>query len=165
MPHGPKPRAGYFPCSAKRCDTCTHSCEIDSFISPWDQRKWNIRKRLTCTSPRVIYLLRCKIHPEAWYVGSALNLKTRWANHKSDVKLKKNHKCRVAMHMNNEPHPPGDLHTYMEIFAIDAAHSEATLGTQETWWMCNIGTIFVGLNSRKDLNSILRFNNRIQYIN
>jgi hypothetical protein len=170
--HGPKQDPGFHPCSAKRCDTCAHSLKINECVSPWDGRRWQIRKNLTCTSLNVIYIIRCKIHHEAVYVGSTKNLKLRWANHKSDVLLKKTQKCAVSQHMNARTHDlplrqgeplPSHLHEYLEIFAVDQVQEEASLLRKETWWQCNFGSLFVGLNARKDLNSMLRYNNRILY--
>ena len=159
--HGPKTQSGFQKCTAKRCDTCAHAINIDRFTSPWDNRHWQIRKTLHCTTPNVIYIIRCKIHPQAWYIGSTRNLKYRWAGHKSDIKLAKNHKCQVANHINTIDHPSKNQHEDLEIFPIDCAQNEQHLGKKEMWWMANIGTLFCGLNARSDLNSMLR--HRIQF--
>ena len=158
--HGPRTQPGFQTC-AKRCDTCAHATNIDQFTSPWDHRLWKIRKTLSCTTPNTIYVIRCKIHPHAWYIGSTRNLKHRWAGHKSDINLKKNNKCQVAYHMNAMDHPSKDRHLDLEIFPIDTVRQEQHLGKRELWWMTNVGTLFCGLNVRMDFNTMLK--NRIQY--
>ena len=151
--HGPAPKQGFFPCSRKRCDTCDHSTEITEFLSPWDGRKWKVRGHLTCSTPNVVYVVRCKIHHEAYYIGSAKNLKLRWANHKSDAKLKKINKCMVAYHVHAKDHPDDPTFGFLEIFALEHVENEKDLLMRETWYQCNVGTIFNGLNVRKDIHA------------
>ena len=67
--HGPPQEQGFFKCT--RCDLCKHVPQnTKSFRSPWDGRKWEIRKHITCTSENVVYLIICTIHDNCWYVGS-----------------------------------------------------------------------------------------------
>jgi hypothetical protein len=152
--------AGFFPCHHK-CDTCEHSEETHSFTSPWDQRKWTIRQHISCTDTMVIYLMRCRIHPDLWYVGSTTNLKQRWRGHKSDVKLKRTQRCKVAHHVNSIDHPEDPQLRYLYIVPIEKVHREDRLLSREIYWQANLGTLQVGLNQRKDLNAALRC--RIQY--
>ena len=161
--HGPVEEPGFFTCQNRRCDTCKHAQNIKEFKSSWNGRIWKILKHLTCTTKNVIYAVICKLHPEAMYIGSTKNLKLRWANHKSDNKLKKTNKCRVARHVNDMKHPDSSNLEFLTIFAIDSVQSESRLLTKETFYQCNIGTIFCGLNSRKDFNAVITAKNRIQY--
>ena len=46
---------------------------------------------------------------------------------------------------------------------IESVNDEQKLLSRETWWQCHLGTIFDGLNIRKDLQSMIKFKNRIQY--
>ena len=154
--------AGGFTKCKNKCDVCAHSCDIRLFKSVWDQRRWQIRKTLTCKTKNVVYMIRCKIHSDACYIGSTTNLKLRWANHKSDCKLKKVTKCSVADHVSRMVHPNDATFSFLEIFAIDAVEHECDLHQREIWWQCNIGTFFKGLNIRKDFQSMLR-KNRVQY--
>ena len=84
-------------------------------------------------------------------VGSTKNLKLRWANHKLDVKLKRVNKCSVAHHVHAMDHSNDITFSYLQIFAIEAVSDETCLLRRETWWQCNLGTIFKGLNVRKDI--------------
>ena len=146
--------AGYFTCSAKRFDTCRHGENTKMFSSPWDNRKWHIRKHLTCTTKNVIYILKCKLHPDQLYIGSTKNLKLRWANHKSDTKLRKVTKCTVSKHVCESPHPISDNLDFLEITAIDSVTDESKLLQREIFWICNVGTIFKGLNTRQDIAQV-----------
>eukprot|EP00745_Piridium_sociabile_P017617 TRINITY_DN263_c0_g1_i8.p1 TRINITY_DN263_c0_g1~~TRINITY_DN263_c0_g1_i8.p1 ORF type:complete len:903 (+),score=84.50 TRINITY_DN263_c0_g1_i8:125-2833(+) len=163
----PKPvshkKPGYFTCKTSRCDTCAHSSDLFEIRSPWDSRKWSIRKHLTCVSKFVIYIIKCKLHPDLWYVGSAKNLKLRWANHKSDCRLNKINKCTVAKHIFDIQHPVSKNLEYLEIHAIDSVNKESELLQKELFWQANLGTIFKGLNSRIDLHSMMIEKNRIRY--
>ena len=93
----------------------------------WDQRKWKIWGHLTCSTPNVVYLIRCKLHKNACYVGSTKNFKLRWANHKSDVKLKRVNKCSVAHHVHVMDHPNDITFSCLQIFAIEAVSDETCL--------------------------------------
>ena len=150
--HGPKEAPGFVTCTRK-CDTCAHSKEMHSFQSPWDGRRWTVKKHLTCTTPNLVYLLTCKLHPdEGWYIGSCKDLKARWRNHKSDCKRKLTKKCSVAYHCSQTPHPLEGNLDFLQIVAIDSAQSEEQLRRLEAYYIGNIGTLFVGLNSRNELH-------------
>ena len=169
-PTVPRPRSattvlkppGFYTCN-KRCDTCAHSRDTKFIQSPWDGRKWYIKQNLTCTSKNVVYVVCCKEHPKAMYVGSSTNLKLRWAGHKSDSKLGYTKKCAVAKHVRAVNHPVDPQANFLEIIAIESVNEENQLLARETWWQCHLGTIFEGLNIRKDLQSMVRFKNRVQF--
>ena len=159
--HGPKNKPGFYPCT-KKCDTCRHSRVTTDFTSPWDGRKWTIRQHLTCTTPNVIYVVRCETHGDL-YAGSTEDLKARWRNHKSDMKLKKNKKCGVAAHVCDREHKEDPNFGFITIFAIETVRSEKELTVRENYWQCNLGTIFVGMNNRKELHAALRYKNRVHF--
>ena len=97
------------------------------------------------------------------YVGSTKNLKLRWAGHKSDCKLGYTKKCAVSKHLRAEDHPVDAQLKFLDIIAIESVDNEKQLLARETWWQCHLGTIFDGLNIRKDLQSMIKFKNRVQY--
>ncbi|KAL8568259.1 hypothetical protein ACOMHN_040832 [Nucella lapillus] len=66
-------------------------------------------------------------HPDFLYIGSSVNLRHRWANHKSDCKLRKGHKCHVAQHFLDKQHPVDPQFTCLRIFAIKAVHKKENL--------------------------------------
>eukprot|EP00745_Piridium_sociabile_P026140 TRINITY_DN41575_c0_g2_i2.p1 TRINITY_DN41575_c0_g2~~TRINITY_DN41575_c0_g2_i2.p1 ORF type:complete len:978 (-),score=173.11 TRINITY_DN41575_c0_g2_i2:3-2936(-) len=120
---------GFFTCTRK-CDTCRHSQTTKTFKSPWDSRTWHIKSHLTCTTPNTVYVIKCNIHPNMWYVGSTTNLKARWAGHKSDSNLGHISKCMVAKHINTVPHPPDRHLNFLTIFPIEpVSYTHLTLPT------------------------------------
>ena len=149
--HGPANKPGFYPCH-KKCDTCRHSMEMQFIKSPWDGRKWTIKQHLTCETPNVVYVVICEIH-NVWYVGSTVNIKARWRNHKSDAKLKKAKKCGVAEHVTKVAHPDDPDFSFLRIIPIEAVVRQESLLNREIYWTCNLGTIFKGMNSRSDVQS------------
>ena len=151
---------GFWRCN-RRCDTCAHSKEVTTITSPWDNRRWSIRQHLTCTTQNVVYVLQCELHPDSLYVGSTTNLKLRWANHKSDIKLRKVTKCRVAHHVATSIHPNDANLRFLKIFPVETVTTEDRLLDRELFWQANLGTVFNGLNHRRDLEMAKQ--QRIQY--
>ena len=84
------------------------------------------------------------------------NLKARWRNHKSDAKLKKATKCGVADHVTKFKHSEDPQLGFLTIVAIEAVKEKKDLIVRENYWMCNLDTIFKGMNTRKDLNTVLK---------
>ena len=165
--HGPFLEPGSFPCNGANiapnrtgaCDLCKHVNHTKSFKSPWDGRVWNMRHNVNCESPNIVYLLICNCdnHSEyAWYIGSSVNIKTRWRNHKSDFLNKKTSKCRFAQHAN-EHHPEVERYqplNFISIIFLESVKNETNLLARETWWQYNVGTQFFGLNKRKDTRAV-----------
>ncbi|KAL8586983.1 hypothetical protein ACOMHN_062394 [Nucella lapillus] len=71
-------------------------------------------------------------HPDFLYIGSSVNLRHRWSNHKSDCKLRKGHKCHVAQHFLDKQHPVDPQFTCLRIFAIEAVHKKENLVSRDT---------------------------------
>ena len=42
------------------------------------------------------------------------------------------------------------------VVAVEAVKEKKDLIVRENYWMCNLGTIFKGMNTRKDLNTVLK---------
>lgn len=45
-----------------------------------------------------IYKIQSTIHPERYYIGSAMNIDGRWVKHISDLKLHKHHSSKLQNH-------------------------------------------------------------------
>ena len=151
--YGPKNRPGLF-FSLQR-QVCRHSRETTVLVSPWDGRHWTIKQPITCSSPNTVYVVMCEVHNE-WSVGSTTDLKARWRNHKSDAKLKKATKCGVADHVTKFKHHEDPQLGFLTIVAVEAVKEKTDLIVLENYWMCNLGTISKGMNTRKDLNTVLK---------
>ena len=152
--HGPDQEKGYFTCN--RCDLCKHApTNKKNFKSPWDGRKWFIRKHITCLTKNVIYLVICKMHENCWYVGSTENIRRRWSKHKSDW-VNGNRTCTLATHGQDVQHPADPQLEFVTILPIDFTKKKADLLNCEVWWQENIGVHRFGLNKRNDLATVSR---------
>ena len=151
---------GFTVCTG-RCDTCKHSKNTTAITSKWDKRVWKIRGDIKCSSKNVIYIVECTVHDNFMYVGSTMDLKKRWANHKSDAKNGKSNKCFVAKHYNNLVHPSDTNISCLRIIPIEIVKYEKNLAARELFWQTNLGTFVTGGNERKDIPKVLK--NRIQF--
>ena len=64
------------------------------------KKSYAIRQHLDCNVRNVIYLITCNACQKQ-YVGSTTNLKTRFANYKSNIKLV-NKSCTCVQHFGRE---------------------------------------------------------------
>ena len=49
---------------------------------------------------------------------------------------------------------------FLTIVAVEAVREKRNLIVRENYWLFNLGTIFKGINSKKDLNSVLSSSSR-----
>ena len=126
-----------------------------SFRSPWDGRKWEIRKHITYTSENVVYLIICTLHDNCWYLGSSDNARRRWTRYKYDWNHG-NRTCTLASHGQDVPHPDDPQLNFVTILPIDTVRKRKLLLKEEVWWQENIGVHRFGLNKRKDLATVSR---------
>ena len=154
IPHGPEEEKGFFKCT--RCDLCKHvPANTQNFKSPWDGRKWEIRKHVTCQSDNVVYLIICTLHENCWYIGSSDNVRRRWTKHKFDWKHS-NRTCMLASHGQDVAHPVDPELKYLTVLPIDSVKNKKSLLRAEVWWQENVGVHRFGLNKRKDLATVSR---------
>jgi len=146
--HGPLLEPGFHPCGGK-CDFCRHGLPTSEILSSWDGRRWRIKKHLTCTTPLVVYMLQCTLHPEAIYIGSSKDVRTRWRNHKSDFLGRRAQKSGWAAHSAVQ-HPDDGQLLFVRATVIDSVPHECQLLQRELWWQANLGTIYQGLNRRHE---------------
>ena len=72
-------------CSPVTCPSWIKRNYCSCFTMGWKALN---NQTITCTIPNTIYIIMCTIHNE-WYVGSTMDLRACWRNHKSDTKLKR----------------------------------------------------------------------------
>ena len=185
--HGPWEESGCFPCKGKEvkpcgrgaCDLCKHVEITYEIVSPYDNRKWKIKRHLTCTTPNLIYLMICThcddkqlvnmAGKRPWYVGSTAGdergeegMGNRWRNHRADIVNKKWEKCTFTQHFRDHAHPQINKRNpipFIKVIFLDSCKPNATkddLLYKEVWWQSNIGTLFFGLNERNDLMTVER---------
>jgi hypothetical protein len=176
LPHGPYLEPGSYPCEGKdvlpcrkgACDLCKHIQPTRSIKSPWDQRSWKIRGHHTCEEKNLVYLIFCthSDHKDSsWYVGSAKDMRARWRNHRSDFIGKKSTKSGLANH-STLAHPEvakSQPIPYLNVVLLESVEKEEDLLRRELWWQNNIGTLFIGLNKRKDTRTVSMQKKRIAF--
>ena len=125
--------------SCNKCDICKNFLVSDTkFKCKVTGRVYNIRGKLTCNTPNVVYLISCSNYYDQ-YVGSALDFKSRFRIHKSDIKTK-NDRCGTSRHFNTK---------------CDY-NLEGKLWERERYWQCQLFTNTHGMNSVSDLYSTKR---------
>ena len=67
----------------------------------------------------------------------------------------------MADHVHTNSHPQDPEYNYLYIVAIEDVRREEQLLSREIYWQANLGSLFTGLNQRKDLNAALK--QRINY--
>ena len=121
-------------------------------------RVCNIRGKLTCNSPNVVYLISCS-NCDDQYVGHALHFKSRFRIHKSDVKTKKD-RCVTARHFNTKCTDSSNPHKFLKIQIIESAqcdyNQEGKLWERERYWQSQLFTNPHGMSSVSDLYSSKR---------
>ena len=143
--------------SITSCNKC-HICK--NFIVPETKfkckvtgRVYNIRGKLTCNSPNAVYLISCS-NCDDQYVGSALDLKSRFRIHKSDIKTKKD-RCGTARHFNTKCTDSSNPHKFLKRRIIEYVQCdynlEGKLWERERYWQCQLLTNNHGMNSVSDL--------------
>ena len=89
---------GCYKCKAKVCDICKNYLAVSNkFKRLSTKNTFRMKHRMDCNAINVIYLITC-MACKLQYVGSSVMFKPRFREHKSDIKLKKKTKCRIADH-------------------------------------------------------------------
>ena len=142
--------------SCKKCDICKNFliCS-DYFICKATKKKYFIRGELNCNSTNIIYLISCT-NCNDQYIGSALNFKSRFRVHKSDIKTNKD-RCGTARHFNNKCKHPYNPHGFLKVQLIERVECEEEsllndiLWHREKYWQTQLFTNTHGMNSILDL--------------
>ena len=152
---------GIFLCNRK-CQMCQkqHLIPGKYFRCTVTKKSYAIRQHLDCNVRNVIYLITCNACQKQ-YVGSTTNLKTRFANYKSNIKLV-NKSCTCVQHFGREHNwldfriqPIEKVYLSEE---LQSSEKEKKLLARERYWMAELRTIYFGLNDRDDLRLDLRRN-------
>ena len=158
FPPKPKQIKNYIT-SCNKCDICKNFFVSDTkFKCKVTGRVYNIRGKLTCNSPNVVSLISF-FKSDDQYVGSALDFKSRFRIHKSDIKTKKD-RCGTARHFNIKCTDSSNPHKFLKIQIIESVQCdynlEGKLWKRERYWQCQLFTNTHGVNSVSDLYSTKR---------
>ena len=93
------------------------------------------------------------------YVGSALDFKSRFRIHKSDIKTKKD-RCGTARHFNTKCTDSSNPHKFLKVQIIESVQCdynlEGKLWERERYWQCQLFTNTHDMDSVSDLYSTNR---------
>ena len=155
-------QGGCFPCNAPRA-CILHQAgnlqRVNSVVSRYDGVRHFIKKRIDCSTPNVVYYILCPCRNSADYVGSTKNMKSRWSKHKYDMRNSNWTVCGMSRHFGQ--HHREDMEvaiSALQVVIVDGCDREEELKQTEDRWMCNLGTLFVGLNSHNEVLSNNRRN-------
>ena len=148
---------GYTPCN-KKCDSCNNFVDhVSSFTCRATQKKFKIRKPLTCSSKNVIYMCYCSKCGKQG-IGSTMSWKHRLANYKSHIK-KQVKSCQIVKHFiescSDSENPTKNLR-FILIDLVDNAEGlnkeriEEILLDKEKFWIGTTCAIHNGLNGFHD---------------
>ena len=134
--------------SCNKCGICKNFLVSDTkFKCKVTGRVYNIRVKLPCNTPNVVYLISCSNCYDQ-YVRSALDFKSRFRIHKSDIKTKKD---RLGTDSSNHP-------KFLKVQIIESVQCdynlEGKLWEREIYWQCQLNTH--SMNSVSDLYSTKR---------
>ena len=140
--------------SCKKCDTCKNYLLTDNkFNCKVTGRFYNVRDNLSCNNINVIYLISCK-NCEEQYIGSAIDFKTRFRIHKSDIKTKKD-RCGTARYFNTKCSDVQNPHGFLQVQLIQSVVSDVDLENKlwerEKYWQFQLFTNTHGINSVSNL--------------
>jgi hypothetical protein len=143
---------GCYPCYAQRsCDLHeSGALQRVSIQSGYDGVVHKMHKQLECTTPNLVYHIRCVCMAGASYVGSTTDMKRRWSKHKYDIRQDNWIACGLAGHFGNYHRLAREAHiSRLEVTLLDSSEKEKDLKKREDRWICNMGTLFGGgLNKR-----------------
>ena len=147
---------GCFPCNAPRSCILHESGalqSVNSIRSSYDGVVHKIYKHLVCTTPNVVYHIKCVCPVGGSYVGSTENMKARWSKHKSDIRNDNWTASGLARHFGHCHR--GDREAFinkLEVTLLDSCQEEKDLKRLEDRWICNLGSFFNNvLNSRNEV--------------
>lgn len=138
---------GSFKCTSTRCQTCQHVPLTKRFVSNYTRRSYIIKDTLDCKSHNIIYLINCKKCKKQYVGETGRQLSERLANHKSNIKLKRN--TPVASHFNENGHTIQDL-SITPIEQIKQPKNQTLRWQRELGWIEELMTYNpFGLNQQR----------------
>ena len=175
-PAPPPPPSPPRPCrcdvpSGSGCRPCPHKvCQIhknlvktedETSTSFYDNHPIKVKKKVDCCTPNVVYLLQCTQHNKQ-YVGSAVNFKSRYSQHKCDMVKGKGEDCGFCRHWAREHKGALDDLSCLRVLLLDQVNDPGpkeedfpNLKRLEGKWMANLGCLYSmdrehGTNIRDD---------------
>ena len=86
------------------------------------------------------------------YFGSPVNMKARWSKYRWDIRLENWTAFGLTTHFGQ--HHRNNMEeaiNSLKITVVDSVEEVKRLKTKEDAWICNLGTLFVGLNGKNEV--------------
>ena len=148
-------QGGCYPCNAPRSCTLHQSGalqQVNFVTSKYDGTRHYIRKEINCSTPNVVYHIYCPCQPSSVYVGSTVNMKTRWSQHKRDIRNHRWTACGLTKHFGqNHRDDMEDAIANLRVTLVDCCELEPDLKRCEDGWILKMGTVFNGLNNKNEI--------------
>ena len=148
-PQEPAGGRGCFPCQAPRACTLHQSGAlqvVNRLRSSYDGVVHKIFKHLECSTPNVVYHIRCVYVAGGSYVGSTVDMRERGSKHKYDIRHANWTACGLARHFGQCHRRDLEANiNKLEVTLVDCCLEEKDLKKLEDKWMCNFQG---GLNKR-----------------
>ena len=139
-----------------KCSWCSSITEGSSFRSNTTGKQYKIYHDMTCTSPWVIYLCRCKVHRKQYVGKSTTNLNIRMNNNRNHIRIK-DRSCKLVQHFLDSS--TCKFENDLEIMPIEQLNLEntmpkearnAALSKREIFWQKLLRTLLPeGMNKRE----------------
>ena len=161
---------GCFGCDNK-CTLCINFLvEGKTFTSPKTTQTFQIKSHINCNTENIIYMITDKKCPEIFYLGyTEDNMKVRWRNHKSHIKVGKK-TCEIATHFiamassvhkldkSNQSVFTSQLKEHLSVQLIECVESipgkdtKTVLKEREIFWQGALKstTFYGGINKRSN---------------
>ncbi|KAG5856078.1 hypothetical protein ANANG_G00004140, partial [Anguilla anguilla] len=134
-------RTGVDTCNSQGCICCGHIMKgADTFQNTATGKQYNITQYLTCKTPSVIYIIRCK-KCLVQYVGkTSTTLQRRFKDHRSSIR--KRQYRPIPDHFNSKDH----CLDHLIVYPIEQVDGSKALNERELYWIRELDTINHGLN-------------------
>ena len=148
-------------CDSLRCRLCQLWTNIPSHIIQSQHQQ--LTRPTNCNSTDAIYILWCKLCPQAFYIGQTYNLRSRINNHISNIRTRKI--TNVTKHFNQHLDPIGMKLIGLNVLETINAGSEQTSSNGHTdlqlriklenRWIKRLQTSSTGLNHKNEKPDIV----------
>ena len=166
------PNWGCYSCG--KCTLCKNFLvESKTFTSSKTNQTFKIKSQITCETENIIYMITDKICKDIFYVGyTEDNMKVRWSNHKSHIKVGKK-TCEIASHFVNQSTSvhklnkasqveyTSQLREHLSLIIIESVepipglNMKEHLKSREDFWQATLkaSQLFGGINKRSNKKS------------
>ena len=133
------------------CLTCNHSWK-EKYITDNKGTRYKMMKS-DCKAKNVVYIIHCAYCKENYIGMTTSSLKTRFAQHVSSIRNKKN--TSISDHFNSPNH---NYQIHLKLALLDKnVVNKLNLRMREGYWIRQFQTTSRGINRREESSSIIDY--------